>query len=130
MLTESEVMNNHLYLFGIHDDTQLRCWVLDCGRGWFDLIDCMLDEIEDVDINKKVYLTQVKEKYGSLRVYFVVDDSNELFDKVNDIVGKYEELSFIVCEECGASKAELRNHGWYKTLCDKCDELETESQEN
>ena len=52
MLTESEVMNNHLYLFGIHDDTQLRCWVLDCGRGWFDLIDCMLDEIEDVDINK------------------------------------------------------------------------------
>lgn len=59
-------------------------------------------------------VNQVKEKYGTLRVYC----------PGNDIIFKYvllaERLSAVTCEICGKPGKTAATHGWYSTLCTEC----------
>jgi hypothetical protein len=57
-------------------------------------------------------LTQVKEKFGTLRVYTCGGD-----DAVERYVEFAEYFSSRVCEDCGAP-GKLRTGGWLRTLCD------------
>jgi hypothetical protein len=57
-------------------------------------------------------LTQVKEKYGTLRVYTCGGDSS--FERYVEFA---EYFSSRVCEDCGAP-GKLREGGWLRTLCD------------
>ena len=69
--------------------------------------------------NRKYFITQIKEKYGTLRWY---DNGvpEDIFKEYMDIINKYEELSAKTCICCG-EEAETRNvGGWYEPLCDKC----------
>lgn len=59
---------------------------------------------------------QVKEKFGGLRFY--MSSTN---DEIRDLVSNVEALSFKTCEDCG-SPGTLRQTGWYRTLCDSCEE--------
>ena len=58
--------------------------------------------------------TQIKEKYGTLRVY-----PNFIFGDVDKIINKYEKISERICIECGepATKISL---GWISPWCDEC----------
>jgi hypothetical protein len=58
-------------------------------------------------------LTQVKEKYGTLRFYTSGGD-----DAVERYVEFAEYFSSRLCEDCGAP-GNLRGGGWLRTLCDK-----------
>ena len=54
------------------------CWGLDCGDGWYHLIDRLCGQLQwDIDRNHypQIEATQVKEKFGTLRFYYegVVD---------------------------------------------------------
>jgi hypothetical protein len=61
-------------------------------------------------------VTQVKEKYGSLRFY--VNGSNDVY---YGMIRMAEELSSCICEKCGKWGAENKaDHGWYVTLCEEC----------
>jgi hypothetical protein len=115
----------------------LMAFGFETGRGWYPLIeDCIrhLEKFTKVSSQKgmlgkfltwlykifKIYdfeITQVKEKYGLLRIYL----SSET-DKISEIIERYEYLSEHVCEECGKFEtAKIRlSHGWYKTLCEEC----------
>jgi len=63
--------------------------------------------------------TQIKEKFGGLRFYI-----NSGSKEIHEIISRYEELSYEICEVCGET-GEIRKdcgwHGsrWYKTMCDK-----------
>lgn len=59
-------------------------------------------------------ITQIKEKYGSLRWY-----SNFSTRKIERIIDKYEELSLRTCIVCGAPATKL-SRGWICPYCDKC----------
>ena len=92
-------------------------WGLECDDGWDWLILDMFHKIE-IELNKKQLkdfaITQIKEKYGGLRVYTVC--SNQVID---NIIEKYKKKSFHICEICGR-RGKLRvRYGWYKTLCRK-----------
>lgn len=63
---------------------------------------------------------QVKEKFGVLCLYMTSYTGN-----MNAIVRTAEKLSTGICEKCGA-KGELRQKGWWKTLCDACNEKKYE----
>ena len=57
---------------------------------------------------------QIKEKFGTLRVYL------EGYDNVISEVTNFAEcMSITTCEECG-NIGELRKFKWIKTLCDPC----------
>jgi hypothetical protein len=81
------------------------------GPGWYELIKNLIDELIADGWDKQI--CQVKEKFGGLRFYTNGGGENHY-----NIISKYEKLSCNVCEECGES-GELRQVGWWKTLCDE-----------
>ncbi len=85
------------------------------GLGWSRLIDKIFDKLEDMQAHGMTVprIVQVKEKWGGLRVY--VDPYIEDFEK---FLVEVEKESFTICEVCGKD-GQLRNGGWYRTLCDE-----------
>lgn len=117
---------------------------IECNEGWIELIRFVCKSfthiINDGDV-RYITFSQIKEKFGLLRIYFDYgiaiktikkDDQaeNELFHKLHTIVGTIESLSGMVCEDCGRIQNEnlkvetkakhgLRG-GWTRTLCEEC----------
>ena len=94
------------------------CWGISCGDGWFVLLDTVCSAIQSYVLYNKVeevQFTQVKEKWGGLRIYTYGGDPY-----VDGLISMAEAMSYRICEECGSSKGELRKEGWFKTLCHSC----------
>jgi len=88
------------------------------GAGWHGLVDEAYDLLEPHGIK----VTQVKEKFGQLRIYtgwMRVDIANELDEKLWAI----EERSISICETCGAPSTLQSLGGWLKSICDPCKEM-------
>ncbi len=139
----------------------LMCFGCECGDGWYDILDNLFGFITNVRQSRsrllaskpeplkpenagyidfrcpQVILDQVKEKYGTLRVYwhFNHDETAELRGKVRDEkdleegISRYsdliegavdfsEYLSSKTCEVTG-KPGKLYNNGWCVTLCDE-----------
>ena len=90
----------------------------ECGDGWFNTIYDLSKKIVSLEEGNNVKVTQVKEKFGGLRFY-INSLPSEIFDSVHDIICKYEEKSYTVCEQCGA-EGKTRGGCWITTLCDEC----------
>lgn len=90
---------------------------LDCGNGWFDVIDVLCDELErQAEWAKQAppRAIQVKEKFGGLRFY--TDRSNDVYFALTKLA---ESMSFRVCENCG-NPGKLRPGIVVSTLCSTC----------
>jgi hypothetical protein len=128
------------------------CWGIETGDGWFDIIDNLCGFIENLQKTRYYFLTtkdkkyinfhcsdvvftQIKEKYGTLRVYwhFKYTNYDELSSQLNnpkDIdkhISQYsdtidsaidfsEYLSSKTCEVTG-KLGKLYSKGWCVTLC-------------
>jgi len=95
-------------------------WGCECGDGWFDILDEMCEKLSDPKFRDSVVLAQVKEKFGTLRVYTEVVPE-EIFDEVYEITDKAKIKSESTCEVCGKPGI-LRGQGWLRTLCGECNE--------
>jgi hypothetical protein len=92
----------------------------ECDDGWFDLIwdTCkkIRDEAIKANIEDHVWFSQIKEKYGALRMS-VFSGSEEIWD----ILFEAENESMKICEVCGDTKeSHCVDYGWMKTLCHSC----------
>jgi len=67
---------------------------------------------KEPDAVPQVLVTQVKEKFGTLRFYYYGGD-----EKIDGMVRMAESMSALTCEECGAP-GKSRSGGWVRTLCD------------
>ena len=109
-----------LYIQRSDDCTRTcMCWGFECGDGWYDLIYDLSKEIQDTTNASGLQqpeAVQVKQKYGGLCFY--VDKATK---EVYDVIDKYENKSYKVCEVCGEPGV-LRQGGWMMTLCNKCDD--------
>ncbi len=79
---------------------------IDCGDGWFDLVDALCDRIQariDREGLPQVRVQRIKEKFGTLRVY-VFAQGDEYIHGMIDLACA---LSERICEVCGA-QGELR----------------------
>lgn len=90
-----------------------------CGDGWYQLIHNCLEEIENLYKGKNanintLRINQIKEKYGGLRIYV-----GNFINGVDDIIDKYEDKSYEICEFCGELGELKVNGGWYRTVCNK-----------
>ena len=92
------------------------CWGIECGNGWYWLIDKLCDSIQSyIDHNDKgnqLEATQVKEKYGSLRFY-----TNGESDIIHGMIWLAERMSEYICEECGSTEDVQQTEGWIVSLC-------------
>ena len=84
---------------------------VECSSGWYEIIDNLLNKIKDSGFK----IHQIKEKYGTLRVY------TDFYKKdVEDLIDEAEELSAITCEMCGKPGVLRANGGWWYTSCEDC----------
>jgi len=89
------------------------------GEGWTNLIYACHDELVPLDLD--YIIVQIKEKFGGLRYYFSSKSGTDIWNKLNEVTRKYENLSFKTCEFCGEpGESSNGNHGWIKTTCLTC----------
>ena len=78
----------------------LMAFGFEIGKGWMPLLIELIDKIQMLVNNNPEYadveILQVKEKYGSLRVYL-----NYYYKEIEELIKEYEEKSCYICEECG-----------------------------
>lgn len=90
----------------------------DIGDGWFDIVEKMSVDLEPIVNNlpqeekEDFYAQQIKEKFGSLRVYFSFEN-----DEISNIINNAEKSSARICETCG-NPGKLNKASWVKTLCE------------
>ena len=87
--------------------------------GWYQLTHDLCQELTDLYIANGINpdtidIMQVKEKFAGLRFY-----TGGLIEGGNEIIQKYEDISFETCEICGEQGTVCRRGTWYATLCDK-----------
>lgn len=96
---------------------------LNCGDGWFELIDSLLNELEPIALVMKQQgtielglpkLFYIEPDRGSMKV--AMDNINNAMD---ELIEKYQEKSESVCEACG-SPGTVNGHGWVEVLCTTC----------
>lgn len=92
---------------------------IDCENGWNDLICKMHGEIVEIDPDYGIY--QIKEKFGTLRVYFKASGPDKA-EKILSIVRRYERASALTCEKTGKPGQLMEKSGQYKTLHDSFQE--------
>ena len=98
------------------------CW-LDCmPAGWAKAFGKhMCDDLMNVlgDYANEWDITDVKEKYGELRIYDAGCPS-EIYDEVHKIIDQYSRISKLTCVQCGSFDARTHDGGWILPFCDEC----------
>ena len=89
------------------------------GKGWWPLINVALRLKPE-----HVKIVQVKEKYGTLRIYFEPYDPS-----YNVAIDTLESLSSITCEVCGKKGRLDPSYYWMLTLCPECKQKRKEKKE-
>ena len=102
----------HNYMFTAWDDMP-DGWRKAFGRYLAEDIDKALkaDGINPRDF----YFHQIKEKYGSLRMY-----ANMSADNVDRVIDTYSQISENVCIMCGRPDVSVINTGWISPVCKRC----------
>lgn len=109
-------------------DNLYHAFGIETGDGWYQLLYDMCKEVaialETAEKPVAIVMDQIKEKYGTLNVYYHFEgadpESNDVYQKISDIAQKYEDLSEKVCEECGCEGTLRTDLPWIQTLCDTC----------
>lgn len=96
---------------------------IECGSGWYPILNqlfaCINSHLDWInkgknDIEKVPFiLTQIKEKYGTLRFYYDGGD-----ERIDGMALMAEAMSAVTCEVCG-NPGKFRGRGWYYTACDE-----------
>ena len=99
---------------------------VECGKGWYKLIEPIFEYIKnynkDKKDNEKIVVLQVKEKWGELCIY-----TNFGTNELHDMMLEAEEKSLSVCEDCGSENdVGMRMNGWMTTMCLDCVKKEAE----
>ena len=119
--TYDTLSEKYSHLFIRDSRYPLPMFGFECGIGWYDLLDNLLNDINTYyyenygTIPEEFHVVQIKEKFGSLRFY--VYGSNNYVD---DLISKAEELSYQTCEFCGSNEDIMHSSGWVITACKKC----------
>ena len=101
------------------------CWGICCGDGWGGILLDLCESIEEYckKINKNDFqFEQIKEKFGTLRVYACNGD-----DVIYNLIDEAEAKSAITCELTGKEGKTTRQGYWYRTVSDELIERENEN---
>ncbi len=92
------------------------------SKGWSDLV----DRVYDICEVHNIVVSDVKQKYAQLRVYWwwptTIDYEEAACDKIIQALIALENISQTICEECGQAGKPVTVHGWWYTLCNVCKE--------
>jgi len=98
---------------------------VECGEGWCRILEALCLKLkmllqENNEPLSVFRFTQIKEKYGTLYIYYKLNYINiPATTKIDNLIQKAEEDSETICEHCG-KQGELYDDGWCITLCINC----------
>jgi hypothetical protein len=102
----------------------LMCFGCEHGDGWYWLLRATCEELAYIAemAGVSVKLSQVKEKYGELRVYWhmVGEGARHWFERACQVEEMASQCSRHICEVCGAPGCVTQRGYWLKTLCPHC----------
>lgn len=138
---ELEQKYNHLFQT---NENGIPLRGIECGKGWEQHIIQLLETfdwhtknniyIENPDTNSSrkfipkpegknfIKIFQIKEKFGSARVYYSFDNPR-LTDMLATAVGVFEGKCQLTCQDCGKLQHNCirkSDNGWIYCLCDDC----------
>lgn len=114
-MTSQEIMAKYSFFHPEKSETEsLMCFGFECGKGWYNLIDELCQKIKDTNPPEDFEIIQVKEKFGTLRVY-----TNYSTKEIEELITEAENKSAVTCEVCGDVGKETGDY-WIRTLCEKC----------
>lgn len=106
IVQRSQLQTDHSFsLFGI-----------ECGDGWLSIITEALNKMDSLP-DDNLYITQIKEKFGELRIY-TSWYNKEIEMDLDNIIEEAEIKASTTCEICG-KEGKLRPKGWIQVLCDE-----------
>jgi len=88
----------------------LMSYGCECLDGWYEIIRGFCEIAKDSGVE----ITQIKEKFGGLRLYYHGGD-----DCVDGACRMAEEMSYRTCESCGRP-GRPNESGWIMTRCESC----------
>ena len=95
------------------------CWGIAVGIGWFPIIEMLCESLQtysDTHSDRpQVEFTQIKEKYGLLRIYKIGGD-----EYTDNLINTTEDLSGKICEYCGSVINVTTTGEYILTLCKTC----------
>lgn len=109
---DGEAADNYEYDYTELNDIPVG-WANAFGEQWAADVQEVINKLPEED-REKIYILQLKEKFGSFRQYF-----SYTTDELDDIVRKYERLSERTCISCGAMATKIST-GWISPYCDTC----------
>jgi len=113
---QKQLFDNYPELFKQKDlppSQSNMCFGFECGDGWYTLLDSLCSLIQS-NKETETQVTQVKEKFGGLRFYYI--DGNDFIDGA---VMLAEKMSEYICEECGDKGSINYDSGWLRCRCEK-----------
>ncbi len=103
---------------------------IECSKGWYFLleeINLKIKQIEqEYDIKDKIKASQVKQKFGELRIYYRLKDvdefqkADEIQIKISKIVHEAEIASRTICENCGSHGEIVNKSSILMARCTSC----------
>lgn len=94
----------------------------ECGDGWYDILDEAAAKIMALDKKNPPSVAQIKEKFGQLRIYLVLDHADRAdkaySKKIYRITDDAEKKSATTCETCGAPGT-VQGKDWLYTSCEE-----------
>ena len=132
---EKKLYDNYPELFFTFNDMNPQLslmWGIECEDGWYNIIDSLCQQIvkpyrekfnkakNEKEYEKAIYnsnviptIVQIKEKWGSLRIYAINTTKEQEI-----LIDFAENFSLKICEFCGTSEDVVSyKKGWHKTLC-------------
>lgn len=105
-------------------------WGIECGDGWFILLFDLMDNLDTIAKQKgvRIIASQIKEKFGGLRFYYYIEESNntaldKLLSVVNDINSRIRYRVFKSGHGNTYNKLQKLRKKIYKSTYEKIDDL-------
>lgn len=99
----------------------------ECSDGWYNVIQKACEKLAKLNIPELKFY-QVKEKFGSLRLY-----TNFYSEIIGAIVSQAEQESISICEQCGSTSSTVTSGSlvrhWVRSLCPACHKKADEEYE-
>lgn len=112
---EDKLYSEYPSLFANRED-KFSPMVFGCehGDGWLEIVRAACREIASHGKNSDFRFDQIKEKFGTLRMYHSGGG-----DFAEGVIAMAEAMSAVTCERCGAP-GKPNDGGWISTLCEGC----------
>ena len=103
----------------------IKGWVFELPDGWVkafgdDLVNDLYGvavRAENAHTDYEFHISQIKEKFGQLRVYYA-SIPEPFYDEIERVIDRYTDLSEKTCVVCGKEGCMTFN-GWYEPLCEE-----------